>query len=52
MTMLGFIALYLIASVGIGMYAATRVKSTSDYALAGRSLTFGGFVETRRCRKD
>ncbi len=33
-----FVGLYLLCTVGIGLYAATRVKSTSDYALAGRSL--------------
>ncbi|MEP6607323.1 MAG: sodium:solute symporter family protein [Burkholderiaceae bacterium] len=38
MTLLAFIALYLVASLGIGIYAAMRVKSTADYALAGRSL--------------
>lgn len=33
-----FVGLYLLCTVGIGLYAATRVKSTTDYALAGRSL--------------
>ena len=34
----GFVALYLLASVGIGLYAATRVHNTKDFAIAGRSL--------------
>ena len=46
MTLLGFIALYLIASVGIGVYAATKVRNTSDYALAGRSLPLFVIVAT------
>ena len=46
MTLLGFITLYLIASIGIGIYAATRVKNTADYALAGRSLPLFVIVAT------
>ena len=46
MTLLGFIALYLIASIGIGIYAATRVKNTADYALAGRSLPLFVIIAT------
>lgn len=38
MTLPAFIVLYLLISVGIGLYAATRVKNTADYAVAGRSL--------------
>ena len=33
-----FIVLYLLASIAIGLYAATRVHNTADYAVAGRSL--------------
>lgn len=33
-----FVGLYLLTTVAIGLFAATRVKSTTDYALAGRSL--------------
>jgi len=36
--LIGFVAVYLLITVGIGLYAATRVKSTTDFALAGRSL--------------
>ena len=37
-TLLGFVILYLVVSIGIGMYAATKVKNTADYVAAGRSL--------------
>ncbi len=37
-TLLGFVILYLVVSIGIGMYAATKVKNTEDYVAAGRSL--------------
>lgn len=37
-TLLGFVILYLVISIGIGVYAATRVHSASDYITAGRSL--------------
>lgn len=33
-----FVILYLLASVAIGLYAATRVHSVKDFAVAGRSL--------------
>lgn len=33
-----FIAAYLLVSIGIGLYAARRVNSTADYAVAGRNL--------------
>lgn len=36
--LLGFVILYLVISIGIGMYAATRVHNTRDYVTAGRSL--------------
>ncbi|MES2534577.1 MAG: sodium:solute symporter family protein [Pseudomonadota bacterium] len=37
-TLVGFVILYLAISIGIGLYAATRVKNAGDYANAGRSL--------------
>lgn len=37
-TLLGFITLYLLASIGIGLLAATRVKNARDFAVAGRML--------------
>ncbi len=36
--LLWFVILYLLVSVGIGLYAATRVHSAKDFAVAGRSL--------------
>jgi solute:Na+ symporter, SSS family len=46
MTLIAFIALYLLASIAIGLYAATRVKNTSDYAIAGRSLPLPVIIAT------
>lgn len=37
-TLLGFVIAYLVVSLGIGFYAATKVHSASDYITAGRSL--------------
>jgi len=36
--LLWFVALYLMVSVGIGLYAATRVHNSKDFAVAGRHL--------------
>ena len=36
--LLGFVILYLVVSIGIGMYAATKVHNARDYIAAGRSL--------------
>lgn len=36
--LLWFVILYLTLSVGIGLWAATRVHNTKDFAVAGRSL--------------
>ena len=33
-----FVILYLLVSVGIGLYASTRVHSARDYVVAGRNL--------------
>lgn len=33
-----FVVLYLVLSLGIGLYAATRVHSAKDFAVAGRHL--------------
>ncbi|MEC4719131.1 sodium:solute symporter family protein [Noviherbaspirillum sp. CPCC 100848] len=37
-TLLWFVVLYWIISVGIGIYAARRVKNSKDFAVAGRAL--------------
>ncbi|MCX7148189.1 MAG: sodium:solute symporter family protein [Rhodocyclales bacterium] len=36
--LLWFVVLYLLVSVGIGLFAATRVHNARDFAVAGRSL--------------
>lgn len=36
--LLGFVILYLVVSIGIGMVAATKVHNARDYISAGRSL--------------
>jgi SSS family solute:Na+ symporter len=41
-----FIVLYLVISVAIGLYAATRVHNTADYAVAGRSLPLAVVIAT------
>jgi len=41
-----FIILYLAVSVAIGLYAATRVHNTADYAVAGRSLPLAMVIAT------
>lgn len=41
-----FVLLYMAVSIGVGLYAATRVHNTKDYAVAGRSLPFYVVVAT------
>ena len=41
-----FVGLYLLLSVGLGLYASTRVKNSSDYANAGRSLPLPVVIAT------
>ena len=38
MTLIGFVMLYMMVTIAIGIYAALRVNNTNDFALAGRSL--------------
>ncbi len=35
-----FVVIYLVISIGIGLYAASRVHSARDYSVAGRNLPF------------
>lgn len=42
--LLGCIALYLAASIAVGLYAATRVRTAADYAVAGGR--FGAVIVT------
>ena len=44
--LISFIVAYLLVSIGIGLYAATRVHNTADYALAGRSLPLAVVIAT------
>ena len=37
---LAFVVFYLLVSVGIGLWAATRVHNARDYIVAGRNLPF------------
>jgi Na+/proline symporter len=41
-----FVIAYWIISVGIGLYAATRVHNTRDFAIAGRHLPFYMVIAT------
>ena len=33
-----FVVLYLVGTLALGVWAGTRIKNTSDFAIAGRSL--------------
>lgn len=44
--LVGFVVLYLLASIAIGLYAARRVRNTADYAVAGRSLPLAVVIAT------
>ncbi|MGZ5819602.1 MAG: sodium:solute symporter family transporter, partial [Burkholderiaceae bacterium] len=37
-TLVTFVVLYLLGTLGIGVWAGTRIKNTGDFAIAGRSL--------------
>jgi SSS family transporter len=37
-TLITFVALYLLGTLALGVWAGTRIKNTSDFAVAGRSL--------------
>jgi SSS family solute:Na+ symporter len=45
-TLLAFVILYLLGTMGIGIYAGTRIKSTTDFAIAGRSLPLPMVITT------
>jgi solute:Na+ symporter, SSS family len=44
--LLGFVVLYLLGTLAIGLFAATRVKTSTDFALAGRSLPLAMIITT------
>ncbi|HZX28476.1 MAG TPA: sodium:solute symporter family protein, partial [Telluria sp.] len=37
-TLITFVVLYLLGTLGLGVWAGTRIKNTGDFAVAGRSL--------------
>lgn len=37
-TLVSFVVLYLLGTLALGVWAGTRIKNTSDFAIAGRSL--------------
>ncbi|HEX6707031.1 MAG TPA: sodium:solute symporter family protein [Albitalea sp.] len=37
-TLITFVVLYLLGTLALGVWAGTRIKNTSDFAIAGRSL--------------
>jgi SSS family solute:Na+ symporter len=37
-TLITFVVLYLLGTLGLGVWAGTRIKNTTDFAIAGRSL--------------
>jgi len=37
-TLISFVALYLVGTLALGIWAGTRIRNTSDFAIAGRSL--------------
>lgn len=44
--LVGFVVLYLLLSIAIGLLAARRVHNTADYAVAGRSLPLAVVIAT------
>ncbi|MBL8053832.1 MAG: sodium:solute symporter family protein [Nitrospira sp.] len=41
-----FVTLYLLLSIGIGLFAATRVQNSKDFSVAGRSLPLPVVIAT------
>src|SRR4029079_13633499 len=37
-TLISFVVLYLLGTLALGVWAGTRIKNTTDFAVAGRSL--------------
>ncbi|MSQ72143.1 MAG: sodium:solute symporter [Betaproteobacteria bacterium] len=46
MSLLWFVVLYLIVSIAIGLYAATKVKTAADFVVAGRHLPLPFIIAT------
>ena len=45
-TLLAFVVVYMLGTLAIGLFAATRVKTSTDFALAGRSLPLAMIITT------
>src|SRR5438128_7528065 len=45
-TLVGFVVLYLLGTLAIGVWAGTRIHNTADFAIAGRSLPLVMVVTT------
>lgn len=45
-TLITFVVLYLLGTLAIGVWAGTRIRNTSDFAIAGRSLPLVMVVTT------
>jgi SSS family solute:Na+ symporter len=45
-TLIWFVAGYLVLTLGIGIFAGTRVHNTTDFAVAGRSLPLAMVITT------
>ena len=45
-TLFGFVVLYLLGTLALGIYAGTRVKNTTDFAVAGRGLPLAMVITT------
>jgi SSS family transporter len=45
-TLLVFVIVYLLGTLGLGVWAGRRIQSTSDFALAGRQLPLAMIVTT------
>jgi SSS family transporter len=44
--LLALVVIYLLGTLGIGLWAATRVKTSADFAIAGRSLPLAMIITT------
>ena len=44
--LLALVVCYIVVSIGIGLYAATKVKSSADYVVAGRHLPLPFIIAT------
>ncbi|MFH7044774.1 sodium:solute symporter family protein [Paucibacter sp. JuS9] len=45
-TLISFVVLYLLGTLALGVWAGTRIKNTSDFAIAGRSLPLAMVITT------